>query len=512
LDNADQERTEQLENGHSVNLKNLLEYVKNTNLLMNFDEFQSRFEFTLSFFRLCQSIIKQKQTNINKIQEIERMKNDIVDDSTTSASNTSSFNIPFANTNSNKKNLDLLSNKKGFIIEKLQQLVNNSYEKKLIIQWKHPSATSGSSFIPSSSFGLFASGDLFSSSGNNFNNLSSNDLLITDQEIVLALFLHRCNHLSQTLTGTSGFSGVSSLNKFKSPILGGMDSSTSASVSSSSSLENSFSEEHLIYNYTIDMYRIIKLLQERNREEEQSKINENTTISNNNTNNGGTMFDDDNDYYSDFLNENAIVSFIYHTPSSLTTAGENIPSMNNPMSNISRDNINDTQDYIQSIKNPHFDIIKITYNGKRREIFKIDYTRNDCFESIIIFLLIIYVTTVFNYYHYDPLYMDYDEMMESILEKDGLFSATSSSSSLGRDQQRLTEQTDFNASPFLENNNNIYNQRDFRIIKIFLERIIPKYDLKQMLVRYYQQNIQQNKMTNMTSVGNNSSMAAYEHY
>lgn len=120
--------SEKLENGHSVNLKNLLEYIRTTNLIPNLDDFINQFEFSLSFFRLCQFIIKQKQQNIQKIQEIERMKNDIIEEQ----QRQQSF---FSNLTSSTASSSLKDRKKGFIIEKLQQLVNNSYEKRLIIQW-----------------------------------------------------------------------------------------------------------------------------------------------------------------------------------------------------------------------------------------------------------------------------------------------------------------------------------------------------------------------------------------
>lgn len=297
-------------------------------------------------------------------------------------------------------------------------------------------------------------------------------------------------------------------------------SSTSGSGTTGGDGNNAFSEEHLIFNYTIDLYRTIKLLQERNREDDNQRLALSTTIQQNNANNTNNNKNNDNDgmgeddQFDYDINENSIISFIYHTPNTIQSSENLSPNplllgkvghddmnsgngrfggftssntsgmMSSTSGSVSNNNTvaSSIQDYIQSIKSPHFDIIKMSYNGKKREIFKIDYTRNDCYESILIFILIIYLTTLFHSQRLSNLIssdvggsLNYDDL----LMNDSLFDDDITTTSDGRR----------GGVDGMISLNDAFSQRDFKIMKTFVDKMIPKADLRHMLVRFHQQSL-----------------------
>lgn len=100
---------------------------------------------------------------------------------------------------------------------------------------------------------------------------------------------------------------------------------------------------------------------------------------------------------------------------------------------------------------PHYDIMRVSSKGNTRELLTIDPGRNDCFESILIFLI--------------RMYLDYD-----VLE---LHDDNNQSNSKSNKDNTLVDWT---------------SNADYRVIKKLTEDVIGIKDLKLLFDSNYQSN------------------------
>jgi hypothetical protein len=121
LDHGDEERSEKLDNGHIVRLVDLFNYCEKIGMQTTLYDFQQRFEYAVSFFRLCLYIVHQKQHNITYLQELE-VGGDVstnIGGGGTGVSGTTGRRI----------------DSKNIVIGRLEALLANSYDRKLNLHW-----------------------------------------------------------------------------------------------------------------------------------------------------------------------------------------------------------------------------------------------------------------------------------------------------------------------------------------------------------------------------------------
>lgn len=430
LDHGDEERSEKLDNGHIVRLVDLFNYCEKIGMQTTLYDFQQRFEYAVSFFRLCLYIVHQKQHNITYLQELE-VGGDV------------STNIGGGGTGvtgTTGRRID----SKNIVIGRLEALLANSYDRKLNLHWNR------------------GGGDSYSSTNfqdNKFyrpDNTSSGNILLTDQDIALALYLHRCDQIAfkyfGNATKNSNASASASLHR---------DMLDDELVNSKDA--NNFSRNHLIFNPTTDIPRMMRKLKKKPS-----------------TRNSSTPIDEE---YN--------ISFVYFSPgvqhllqatansstgaaaggldfagfsatgkslsSFFTTGGQANLGQANNSSNYNMS----SYDFIHAMKSPHFDILRLSsLPYPRKELFKVDINRTDTYEAILLYSLFYCFT----------LLVDYeinDQEFELIFHTNGneVLSAVEGSSGNGDGEDS-------------ENVSELMSHSYFRVMKEILEKIISEEDLR----------------------------------